>query len=248
MNVDKQRVITIGLDPGMLARPFRVQTRWHVITGAACSGKTTMITQLAALGYGTVAETGRQYITRELAKGRGLADIFSAADERAMFEMQRAVEQTLSPDVTLFLDRGLPDSLTFFRLTGQDPNPIVPACRLRRYASVFILDRLPFRPDGVRLDDDAQGDFLDTWLARDYAALGYDVVRVPVMPPAVRLDVVLAYLREGIGVGTGGGRRPRAKLAHGTSRPAALCRHFVATICYNDQMATIASTRKELVR
>jgi hypothetical protein len=33
---------TIELDPDLLSAPFRVQTNWHVITGAACSGKTTL--------------------------------------------------------------------------------------------------------------------------------------------------------------------------------------------------------------
>ena len=31
------------LDPDLLSTPFDVQTNWHVITGAACCGKTTLI-------------------------------------------------------------------------------------------------------------------------------------------------------------------------------------------------------------
>ena len=38
---------TTELDPDILSTPFGVQTNWHVITGAPCSGKTTLIDQLA---------------------------------------------------------------------------------------------------------------------------------------------------------------------------------------------------------
>jgi hypothetical protein len=42
---------------------------------------------------------------------------------------------------------------------------------------MFILDPLPSQGNGVRDDDAAKAGYLDEWHARDYAALGYDVVR-----------------------------------------------------------------------
>ena len=65
-----------------------------------------------------------------------------------------------------------------------------------RYASVFILDRLPVHQNGFRTADDALADLLGEWTARDYSALGYRVVRVPVMSPEERLAFVLESLRE----------------------------------------------------
>jgi predicted ATPase len=53
------------LDPDLLSTPFRVQTNWHVITGAACSGKTTLIDQLAEKGFRTLPEIGRVYVERD---------------------------------------------------------------------------------------------------------------------------------------------------------------------------------------
>lgn len=35
------------LEPELLSTPFAVQTNWHVITGAICCGKTTLINLLA---------------------------------------------------------------------------------------------------------------------------------------------------------------------------------------------------------
>jgi predicted ATPase len=59
-----------------------------------------------------------------------------------------------------------------------------------------MLDRLPAEKDGVRVDDDATRDYLGEWLARDYSALRYSVVRVPVMLPQERLAFVLESLSE----------------------------------------------------
>ena len=45
-------------------------------------------------------------------------------------------------------------------------------------------------------EDDAAAGFLDEWLARDYSALGYRVVRVPGLSPKERLTFVLERLSE----------------------------------------------------
>ena len=187
----------IELDPDLLSTPFGVQTNWHVITGAACSGKTTLIDLLADKGFQTVPETARQYIEREVAKGRTLDEIFgSEADERAMTDMQRRIEHGLRATDVVFLDRALPDSLFFYRIFGLNPNEILAECFHHRYASVFILDLLPLQLDGARIEDDTYTVLLDEWLVRDYSALGYRVVRVPVLPPQERLAFVLEKLSE----------------------------------------------------
>ena len=187
--------LTTELDADLLTTPFEVQTRWHVLTGAACSGKTTMIEQLAGEGFHTAHETARQYVDLELAKGRTFEEMFgNADDEISITNMQRSLEQRLSANDITFLDRALPDSITFYRFCRMNPNDFLTDCFRHRYASVFILDRLPFRQDGARLDHDAASNLLDEWLARDYGALGYDVVRIPVLPPEERLASVLDTL------------------------------------------------------
>jgi predicted ATPase len=193
----QSKFITTELNLNLLSTPFGIQTNWHVITGAACSGKTTIIDRLSEKGYRTVPESGRQYINREIAKGRTIDDIYdSEADEYAMKDLQLRIEQGLSADELTFLDRALPDSLTYSRITGMNPNEILSECFLHRYASVFVFDRLPFQQNGIRSEEHAVGDFLDEWLARDYTALGYSVVRVPVLPPQERLAFVLQRLSK----------------------------------------------------
>jgi hypothetical protein len=47
----------IELDADLLSTPCGFQTNWHVITGAFCSDKTTLIDQLTDKGFRTVPET-----------------------------------------------------------------------------------------------------------------------------------------------------------------------------------------------
>ena len=183
------------LDADLLARPFEVETKWHVITGAICCGKTTLIDMLAERGFRTLGEASREYIEREVARGRKLEELFgSVADERILTEMQREAEDGLPANEVMFLDRALPDYLWFWRLFGMNPNELLARCFRYRYASVFVLDQLPLQLDGARIDDEAYTDLLDEWLVRDYGALGYHVVRVPVMSPDERLAFVLKKL------------------------------------------------------
>jgi predicted ATPase len=193
---------TTELDPDLLSTPFRVQTNWHVITGAACSGKTTLIDQLADKGFRTVPEVARVYIHREMAKGRTRDEILgnAAALQRGWVDLQLRFERRLPVNEVVFLDRGPPDALAYCRVWGLDPNALLAACFQHRYASVFILDRFPVQQDGMRFEDDAAADFIDEWHARDYSALGYRVVRVPLLSPEERLAFVLETLSQQGGI------------------------------------------------
>jgi predicted ATPase len=190
--------VTIDLDPDLLSTPFRVQTSWHVITGAPCCGKTTLIDQLADKGFQTVPETGRQYIEREMARGRTIDEIREneANFARSIKDMQLGIELGLRASEITFFDRAFPDCLSYYRVVGLNPNQILLECFQHRYDSIFVLDRFPVQQDGVRTEDDVIADFLDEWLNRDYFALGYRVVRVPVLPPQERLAFVLDKLSD----------------------------------------------------
>jgi predicted ATPase len=186
------------LDAGLLATPFRVQTNWHVITGAPSCGKTTLINLLADRGFQTAPEGARLYLEREIARGRTIEEMRS--DEIALQcgirDMHLEVERGLQADDLVFLDRAVPDCLAWYRVFGLNPNELLRECFHYRYASVFMLDRLPLQLDGLRYKDDALQGFTEEWHTRDYSALGYRVKRVPVLPPEERLAFVLETLSE----------------------------------------------------
>lgn len=191
--------IEAALDPDLLATPFKVQTKWQVITGAPCSGKSTMIEQLADSGFQTAPEAARQYYERELATtGRTIEEIRQDVVPvvHGILGMMLEIERGLDADEVICLDRGCLDVLAFCRQFGMNPNEYLPDCFHHRYASVFMLDRFPVQQDGVRTEDEAAVEYLEEWHYRDYAALGYHVVRVPVLPPQERLAFVLGVLSD----------------------------------------------------
>jgi len=196
LDTPKHDFRTTELDSDLLSMPFKVQTNWHVITGTVCSGKTTLIDQLAAQGFQTVPEPGRQYFEREMAKGRTFDEIREnpIALTHELISITLEIEHGLPANDILFLDRAFPDALAFCRVYGLNPNEFVAECFNHHYASVFLLDRFPVEQDGVRAEDDATAGFLDEWLARDYSALGYSVVRVPVLSIEDRLALILERL------------------------------------------------------
>ncbi len=187
-----------ALDPDILSTPFSVQTSWHVLTGAPCSGKSTLIDQLDENGFQTVPEAAHQYIEREVARGRTIDEMREnwVAFQRPLIDMQLRIEGGLRAIDVIFLDRAFPDSLAFHRAYGLDPNEILAHCFHHRYASVFVLDRLPFKENGVRDEDATLAVYLDEWHNRDYNALGYNVVKVPGLAPEERLAFVLERLSE----------------------------------------------------
>ena len=188
----------IELDPDILSTPFRVQTNWHVITGASSSGKTTLIELLTIKGFQTFPEVGRQYFERELVKVLKIDEIREdrTAMTRQIYGLWLKFNDGLRATDITFLDRGLPDALSFYRFAKMNPNEILLDCFQHRYASVFILNRLPYQQDGIRGGDDTTAAYFDSWMERDYSALGYKVVRVPVLPPEERLAFVLERLSD----------------------------------------------------
>lgn len=173
-------------------------TRWYVVTGAPCAGKTSVIRELDRRGYPVVAETARAYIEERRAAGETLEAI--RADELA-FEteiMRRKIrlEAALDPDRVAFLDRAVPDSIAYFIAAGLDAAPCAGPSRRVRYAGVFLLERLALEKDPVRIEDDRDAARLEALLDEAYRRLGYTPVRVPVRPVQRRTDRILALVRQ----------------------------------------------------
>lgn len=179
---------------GSVASGYRIRsTRWCVITGAPSSGKTAVIIQLEHRGRRVVHEAARAYIEQELKKGQTLEQI--KADplvfERRILLRKFAIESQLPATERFFLDRAVPDSVAYFRFEGLDTREPLRLSRLIRYQRVFFFDRLPFASDRVRSENEQSAKSLERLLKIGYQELGYDLIRVPVMPAADRAQFVL---------------------------------------------------------
>lgn len=160
-----------------------IETKWYVITGGPSSGKTKIIVRLAFMGYLTIPEAARALIDNEMSKGRTLEQI--RADE---FEFQKTVlkmkidaENRIPVNQTAFFERGIPDSIAYYKICDGDVESAIKASQKRRYKKVFLLEQLPFEKDYARTEDEELANKISKLLHDSYSSLGYDVISVPVM-------------------------------------------------------------------
>jgi len=176
---------------------FKYKTNWCVITGAPSSGKTSVIKELAHRGFAIQGEVARELIELGISQGRTLEAIRrdAAALQKGILEVALAREMALDLNTLIFMDRGLPDSIAYFKLAGLDGMEATAISYLFRYRAVFIFDRLPIIKDDVRTESEILADKIDKMLEENYRAVGYTPVRVPVMPVPARANFILEQLK-----------------------------------------------------
>ncbi len=169
-----------------------MKTNWYVITGAPSSGKSTLIDYLSKEGYITYPETARIYIDEQLAKGVTLEELRKDENhfQETIFSRNQKLEEGIDPQKLVFLDRGLPDSLAFYKLSNIDTTKLKALCH-KNYAGVFLLEPLAFQEDGVRIENKQTAEKLHRFLKEAYSELGYKVISVPVASVEKRAKLIL---------------------------------------------------------
>lgn len=95
-----------------------MKNNWYVITGAPCSGKTTIVRLLEKAGHKVIYEAARVYIDREIKKGRSLKEIRKneLSFQQKILEFKIQIEKKLNPKEIIFLDRAIPDTTAYYKL------------------------------------------------------------------------------------------------------------------------------------
>jgi predicted ATPase len=176
---------------------LEVRTSWCVITGSPCSGKTTVLNKLKKLGFRITPEAARVYLETEIAKGRVKEEIRNDEKtfQREIFAIKMKIEDGLPRNELIFMDRALPDSVTYYRVASIDPQEIFAKCRKYRYFAVFKFERLPYFDDLARIETPKTIEYIDKQLEKDYKDLGYQVVKVPKLTVTSRVNFILDYLK-----------------------------------------------------
>ena len=173
-----------------------MNNNWYVLTGGPCAGKTTTIDELARRGYPVVAEPARLIIEEKLAQGVTIGEIVTAEDWLPSVVRRSLDLHTAAPtDETVFFDRGIADSIAYYRLNMREldieSKAIIDSIS---YAKIFVLDLVDFQNDEARSESIEEARALHTLITEAYESLGYEIVRVPVMPVGERVDYILAHL------------------------------------------------------
>lgn len=168
---------------------------WYVLTGGPCAGKTTTLNELARRGHPVLAEGARLEIEEGLARGESLDQIRSGDWLQRVVRRQFGQEQAVSRDDLFFFDRGVPDSLAYYRFLGAEPDAILlESIAKSSYRKVFLLELTDFVRDSARNESPQEAERIQQLLYEAYAELGYEIIDVPVMPVADRADFILNNL------------------------------------------------------
>ncbi|VVB79594.1 AAA domain protein [uncultured archaeon] len=161
----------------MIKRPSRI-----VFTGGPCSGKTTLLEQLALKGLTIVPETARIIIEQEQKRDSEILpwrNLYGFQEEvaRVQLEQEHSYEGR-----HLFLDRGVVDGHGF-SLNGKIPTPeIIMDFGKSRYNLVFLLDPLPnYKNDSSRKETPQMARKIHDRLDEAYRHFGYQPIRIPVL-------------------------------------------------------------------
>ncbi len=178
------------------ARALETTPPWYVLTGGPCAGKTTLIAEFEKRGYNVLPEAARIVIEELLASGRTLADIkIDKSWFPQVVERKWAMERAVPPSELFFFDRGVPDSLAYYKLFNSPIDEFLrTASEQSKYRKVFLLDLIGFEPDDVRAETPEEAAAVQDMLEQVYRDLGHDVVKVPVIPVSDRADYILARL------------------------------------------------------
>ena len=174
-----------------------IQTNWYVITGAPCSGKTTVVNILNAKGYKTTIEHARHYLDTQRSFGKSIEETRSHQMEfqSGILDMQIEQEEALSPDDVVFLDRAIPDALAYYRfLNLVEDEKLLTAMRTISYKKIFILDYLPLVQDYARREDAEAQKKIHALISEVYESFPFQVIHVPVFKPEERVELILKNL------------------------------------------------------
>ncbi|SOB60484.1 conserved protein of unknown function [Pseudodesulfovibrio profundus] len=172
----------------------RIETEWYVITGAPCSGKTTIINHLKSTNYEIREEVGRGVLNSIQPEGP-VSSKHKHMMQEIIISAREDIEEQAPCHQPIFFDRSLVDCITYNRLIGENPNDLVRRCSRYGYKKVFILDRLPYVSDSCRIESRMEVEKLDRWLEKDYRALGYAVKRISVDTIENRKAAILEEIR-----------------------------------------------------
>ncbi len=174
-----------------------MKNNWYVLTGAPSSGKTTVLEELKKKGYKVYEEWARVYIDQEIKSGRSIQEIRKDESQfqEKILDLKVNFEKTLHSQSTLFLDRGIPDSIAYMKLCGIPIKPqfqqILKKCS---YKKVFLLELLEYKIDYARTESQKDAFILDSLLKASYKDLGMELIKVPKMSVEKRVNFIIKNL------------------------------------------------------
>lgn len=173
---------------------------WYVITGGTSTGKSTLVNELAKMGYRTLPEIARLLIDQAIENGMTIED-FRKDEEKFNYDIARKkqqYEQRLDSNEIVFLDRGMHDTLAYMRYYNYEVTPwLAGVMRDTQYKKVFILEPLPYKGDYGRPEGEDFSKAMHKLHGDIYAEYNMEPIIIPAVSPRERAELVLRHITAG---------------------------------------------------
>lgn len=165
-----------------------------VITGGACSGKSSIITELEKRGFIVLKEVAKEIHNRR--KNFILINEEHFKRQKIIFDTQLNNEINAKKNYRqkiVFLDRSLIDAIFYFDFFNwQFPKAVSSINLKNKYDFVFSLEQLSFKKQGFRIEEDEEeAKRIHVALLNYYKNLGYNLIHVPIMNINDRIEFIL---------------------------------------------------------
>jgi len=167
----------------------------YVITGAPCTGKTTVLHELEKEGYKILGEC-----TREAAEIAGNWSESGKPErfDRIIFELRKKqIEEAKSKEGVFFSDRGIGDGIAFFKIKGgkEVPKDMAEYSKSVSYEKVFVFDLLGFYELGEnRKSPQEKQESIQKEIIKVYGEMDCEIVLVPKLSVEERINFVLGKI------------------------------------------------------
>lgn len=167
----------------------------YVITGAAATGKTTLIEELRKLNIKCEDELARPLIEELLEKKSNLLPWIDLTGFNDLLLARFIAQHNSLSDDLQFLDRGIPDIVGYLNASEKEVDKkFHDAIKKYRYhQKVFFTEpwKEIYVTDSARREPFEQNVKISNALKKSYIDAGYDVICVPKLPVKDRLAFVL---------------------------------------------------------
>ncbi len=166
-----------------------------ILTGAPCTGKTSLINELLANGYNCTEEFSRKIIKKEMSKKSNALpwkDLLSFSQKLVKYREKTFLEN--KNNELCFFDRSIIDIIAYLKIENIDiPRNILEMTnKYRYYKTVFFAPvwKEIFKKDKERKENLKQAIIIEKYLLGEYKKANYKIVFLPKISIKERINFI----------------------------------------------------------
>ena len=175
--------------------PHTINSRWYIIAGGPCSGKTTVLEELQRNGFQVLRETAEELLKTAVNSGKTVEEVRKdpiSWQQKVAWE-DFSIMQNIAKEKHVFADTSMLETYAFARRAGMDfGTNLQQFLRMFRFRKVFFLEPLElYETTLVRREDQRTALALSREILAIYREFDYDPIILPPISIQKRVALIL---------------------------------------------------------